>query len=267
MTPEEVKQKIQKAMARFWWCPDSYTVVDRAELGYVIDPTGVGNQVTRIDDQHPELEALVTEFSRAYQGSYNSVITFPEQNATLFELLSREGYRPTHRHDIRYQLLDRYTPREKTAIKTVIVQTREDLLRLLKTTPRAFGKPYVAEPEDSLLHMLKEYNTEKPRAIRVLGLEEGGEEEEYALGAGGMSLFEDLKIATLFGGGTIPEARYRGVYSALVEARLQYAKERGMQAVGIYARHGTSAPIVAKQGFVKCGEMHYWERNSSSEQN
>lgn len=260
MTPEEIKRNIQAAMSSFWWCPDSCSVVDREEIGYLVDPTGIFNQVSRIDDQHPALAALIAEFSSVYQDVSSSVITFPEQNPKLFALLKKEGYQATHLHDIRYQLVENHHFRKSSRLKTTIVKNKKELLRLLKTTPKAFGKPYIEEPEENLLHMLREYSAEKPRAIRVIAYEEGQEDDEYALGSGGMSLFEDLGIATFFGGGTIPEARYRGVYSALIDARISYAQKRGIAAVGIYARHGTSAPIVAKQGFLKCGEMQYWER-------
>lgn len=260
MKPEEVKRKIQKAMSSFWWCPDNCKVIDREEIGYLVDPTGMFNQVARIDDTHPNLEALVKEFSEAYQGVTNSVITFPEQNPRLFELLEAEGYKPTHLHDIRYQLVDERQFQDNPNLKTLIVKNRKDLLRLLKTSSLAFGKPHIEQPEENLQHMLQEYNSHKPRAVRVIAFEEGQENDEMALGSGGMSLFDELGVATFFGGGTIPSARNKGVYTAVIDARIKYAKERGIPIVGIYARKNTSAPIVEKQGFLKCGEMQYWER-------
>lgn len=144
-------------------------------------------------------------------------------------------------------------------MQTILVKTKPDLRKLHKALALAFNKPLNIPSDDELEHMLQEYQQDKPRAIRVIAVED---QDSDALGSGGMSLFDDLGVATFFGGGTIPSARKRGVYSALIDARIKYAQERGIAIIGIYARHGTSAPIVEQQGFLKCGEMHAWVRKA-----
>ena len=59
---------------------------------------------------------------------------------------------------------------------------------------------------------------------------------------------------------SLPKYRNRGVYSALISARINYARQRGISIAGVFARQETSSPITAKQGFLKCGEMTYWKR-------
>lgn len=262
MTPTEIKQKIQRAMESFWWCPSSCTIINQPEISYLIDPTGDFNQVSRIDDQHPNLESLIAKFSKAYEGAHSCVITFPEQDPRLFSLLEQHGYQASHLHDIRYCLTAHHRLYTNHQFTTKIVRTKEDLIRLLKTSSLIFDTPYIEQPEENLRHMLQEYNLEKPRAIRVIALAREIDHEGFAIGSGSMSLFDELGVATLFGGGTIPTYRHRGVYSALLDARIAYAKARGIPIIGIYARHGTSAPIVANKGFLKCGEMLTWQRSS-----
>jgi GNAT superfamily N-acetyltransferase len=59
----------------------------------------------------------------------------------------------------------------------------------------------------------------------------------------------DSKIVLLGGAATLPEARGKGVYSALVKRRLADARADGREAAVIQADRDTSAPICAKLGF------------------
>ena len=80
------------------------------------------------------------------------------------------------------------------------------------------------------------------------------------LSSGGMNLFPGLGLGFFWGGGTVPEGRGRGAYAAVVAARLQDAAQAGCGLVGMYARVGTSAPIVERQGFEKHGPLVTWLR-------
>jgi hypothetical protein len=46
----------------------------------------------------------------------------------------------------------------------------------------------------------------------------------------------------------------------LLASRLALARDLGLSLVGLYARDATSAPIVARCGFERWGEMTYWDR-------
>jgi len=59
---------------------------------------------------------------------------------------------------------------------------------------------------------------------------------------------ETSPFASLWGGATVPEHRHRGLYTALLRARLQEARARGWQYLTIDAGH-MSRPIVEKRGF------------------
>jgi len=55
-------------------------------------------------------------------------------------------------------------------------------------------------------------------------------------------------FASLWGGSTMPELRRRGLYTALLTARLREANDRGVRYVTVDAR-STSRPILEKHGF------------------
>lgn len=63
----------------------------------------------------------------------------------------------------------------------------------------------------------------------------------------------DGRAVQFVGGWTAQEARHRGVYSTLCAYRADRARERGLRYATIIADPTTSAPIVAKAGFVDHG--------------
>lgn len=72
-------------------------------------------------------------------------------------------------------------------------------------------------------------------------------------GAGWATVYEDG--AFLNGGAVVPRFRGRGVYRALVAARLQMARDAGVAGVGVQALPETSGPILARLGFVEVGRL------------
>ena len=78
------------------------------------------------------------------------------------------------------------------------------------------------------------------------------------LAAGSVNIFSEQGVGFMWGGATMPDARGRGVYSALVTARMKDAQEHGLQRIGLYALRTTSGPIIERQGFEKHGSVHFW---------
>jgi len=64
-------------------------------------------------------------------------------------------------------------------------------------------------------------------------------------------------IATLWGGGTLPTFRGRGMYRLLVAARAEEARRRGYRYLAVEAR-ATSRPILARLGFVPATTITEW---------
>jgi GNAT superfamily N-acetyltransferase len=70
-------------------------------------------------------------------------------------------------------------------------------------------------------------------------------------GAGWATVYDDGVF--LNGGAVAPRLQGRGVYRALVAARLELARGAGVSGVAVQARQDTSAPILARLGFTEVG--------------
>jgi hypothetical protein len=72
------------------------------------------------------------------------------------------------------------------------------------------------------------------------------------VGSGGISLADD--VARLWGGAVRQEARRRGVYRAILAARLRYGAAHGATMALVKGRVETSAPILRQVGFAAYGQ-------------
>lgn len=75
---------------------------------------------------------------------------------------------------------------------------------------------------------------------------------DRAVGAAGLSMAGT--VARLWGGGVLPRARGRGVYRAMVAARLHYAVDHGAVMALVKGRIETSGPILRRLGFQAYGQ-------------
>lgn len=72
------------------------------------------------------------------------------------------------------------------------------------------------------------------------------------ISAGRVDFYGDSGFAGLFGGGTVPEWRHRGVFRAVVARRTALAAARGCEYLQVDAAD-TSRPILERLGFVAVG--------------
>ncbi|WP_181442344.1 GNAT family N-acetyltransferase [Streptomyces tateyamensis] len=72
------------------------------------------------------------------------------------------------------------------------------------------------------------------------------------VGFGDLSLLDG--VARLSGGVVVPAQRGRGIYRALLDARLAYAAEHGARMAVVKGNVNTSAPILRKAGFTSFGQ-------------
>jgi GNAT superfamily N-acetyltransferase len=75
--------------------------------------------------------------------------------------------------------------------------------------------------------------------------------------SGRLDLPKGRSFAGLFGGGTVPEFRNRGIYRALVAARAAAARELGYRYLTVDAQE-TSRPILEKLGFAPLTTTRAW---------
>jgi GNAT superfamily N-acetyltransferase len=78
--------------------------------------------------------------------------------------------------------------------------------------------------------------------------------------AGRLELERGGSFAGLWGGGTVPSARHRGLYRALVAARARHAREAGFRYLYVEALDDTSRPILERLGFARLSTVVGWTR-------
>ncbi|MCI4348728.1 MAG: GNAT family N-acetyltransferase [Thermoplasmata archaeon] len=76
--------------------------------------------------------------------------------------------------------------------------------------------------------------------------------------SGRVELPAGRSFASLWGGGTAPEHRGRGIYRTLVSVRAEFARARGYQYLTVDAQNATSRPILERLGFVPLAGIVGW---------
>jgi len=75
--------------------------------------------------------------------------------------------------------------------------------------------------------------------------------------AGRVQFARERSFASMWGGGTVPGVRGRGVYRTLIAERVRLARERGYAYLTVDARD-TSWPIIERLGFRALTTIHAW---------
>lgn len=124
-------------------------------------------------------------------------------------------------------------------VDVVEVRTHEHVAEFQRTSALGWGYP---PPSDQALDAARQ-NLEPGSFLARCG--------GVPAGTGGFTLVGP--VARFWGGAVVPAARGRGVYRALVAARLRSAAARGATLALVHAAP-TSSPILQRLGFVKVGE-------------
>ena len=119
------------------------------------------------------------------------------------------------------------------------VTRRDDLDRIETLGAAAFGTRH-----DGVADMLEAEVEADPAALAIVVAEAGAE----VVCAGWVRFEGETEFATLWGGGTLPAWRRRGIYRALVAYRARLAAERGFRYLEVDAL-STSRPILERLGF------------------
>jgi GNAT superfamily N-acetyltransferase len=130
------------------------------------------------------------------------------------------------------------------------VRTRDDVAQFERTSAMAWGYP--PPSKDDLDKTLA-----GPTDGHFIGYW-----QEAPAGAGGYGLVGD--VARFWGTAVVPEFRGRGVYRALVHARMTDAKARGARLALVHAREATSSPILQRLGFTVYGQRKVWSIDSAA---
>jgi ribosomal protein S18 acetylase RimI-like enzyme len=275
----ELDEVLERTQRDLFWLPEGVQVVDRPEIFYLAAPgsrDGYLNTVLRVRAEAPRFAALVDEVDRAHDGVDSRWMLAGASRSTGIErALAARGYALAHEHDGYAIGVDDHAGRATKSVTARAVETLDDLRAALDVLARAFDRPALRGTAGEGENGEDGEAREAARLAQLLGYCTGPNARVHrfvawddASGApiatGAMNTFPDLGdgFGFLWGGGTVPEGRGRGAYSALVSARIARARALGLRHVGLYARRDTSAPIVAAQRFRKLGPMDYWERKA-----
>ena len=256
LTPDAVLERTQ------WdgfWLPPDVAAVERAELLYWVCPRDIAvlNTINRLRAPAEAIPGLVDEVVKAHAAVTSRWLVCPQNRSSELErTLDERGYRAVFSHRAYVTDVDRFEPKRRNdSIEVRRVTSVAELRDCWDVTRRAFGDERGPPDDETLALELAQCTGPEARVGRFVAYDRSS---GAAMASAGVTWHHALSFGFLWAGGTAPEARGRGAYSALVAARI--ARLVGIERVGLYARLDTSAPIVAKQGFEGHGEMTYWDR-------
>jgi hypothetical protein len=254
-TPHEL---LERAMWDLFWIPDDVTVIDRADLLLLRceRPVQLLNTVLRGIATPDRIDALVDE-TRDLHAHTSSRWWIPDIRPSIHveAALSRAGYSAGMRHEARGIDVAAFQSRPRSEFSVLAVDSVERMRHCVHVGNEAFGRTD-AVSDDELARDLALCNGPGARVHRFVAYDRS----DVPVASASMTSFADLRFGFLWGGGTIPAARGRGAYFALLATRLAHARALGLSLAGLYARTSTSAPIVTRCGFERWGEMTYWDR-------
>ena len=259
----DIDQLLERTQWDLFWLPSGVTVIDRPELLLFSHPQGaqVLNAVHRLRASDRHLPSLIDEISHHHSGSPSRVQLYPSNiRPALSRALADAGYALTHEHLAYTLTTDARRPPLPDELEVRCVDTIERLRDACRVRGSAFGEDDALPEEEVLQRYLADCTGDRARVHRFVVYDRPSGQP---ISAGGMTTFPKLSFGFLWSGGTVPEARLRGAYTAAVSARMERAAALGIERIGLYARAGSSAPILARQGFTQHGPMHHWIRPSS----
>jgi GNAT superfamily N-acetyltransferase len=144
-------------------------------------------------------------------------------------------------------LLTSPPPAPPSGIDVHVVRDAEEFVAVVGAQDDAFGTPDSERPDRAAL--VDQYELERGSdAVALFGAWIDGR-----VAGGARALFSPRGVF-MAGGSTLPSARGRGVYRALVRARWDHAVARGTPLLVVQAGR-MSAPVLDSLGFVRHGEI------------
>jgi hypothetical protein len=258
----DLDQRLQKTICDFFWIPEHVQVVDREEICFChsMDPNWF-NHVARLglprDLSRDRAEALAVEVDHAHRfGSSRYFMAEEWIREPLIEAIEARGLRLTHSHRSCGLDVASHPHAAESDFEVVRVQTLEQLYTAFEIGLKAFEKSHPL-PVEEARQQVEQANHPGCRSHRFIVIEKSTGE---AVCSGGLNIYQELKMGLLWGGGTVPHARGRGAYRASVDARIRFGGQQGLDTLALYAREGTSLPVMQTLGANQGGRMLFWER-------
>lgn len=226
----------------------------RPELGCAVEEiagghaafAGIGSPVSHalsLGLQGPVSKQEVDRLEDFYfsRGAYVEVVVSPYADPTLMSELGKRPYRLTEWNNVYY----RPVTREAAPLDPRLV-IRPVLPGEVSMWAELVGRCFASGPENlPMIVELFSVQAEVPDSFALLATWEG----KPAGGAAGMFV-RDHGVAGLYGAGTLPEFRNRGIQTALLHHRLGLAADAGCQYAVIVTMPGTASERnVVRAGF------------------
>ena len=141
---------------------------------------------------------------------------------------------------------------DPSGVRLSIVDDADGVTSMLRVHDDVFG-PGTTHP--SVIDAVRTALTLRPRPIEAVVAWAGDE----PVSAGRVEFHEGTDFASIWGGGTLPAWRGRGVFRALVGHRAVLARDRGYRYLQVDAMP-TSRPILERMGFHPLADTTPWIR-------
>ena len=199
----------------------------------------------------PASAALVAEQAAYFRACGEEVEwkLYAHDPADLSEHLAASGFEPGDRETLMVLELSAHGPPAGPGhVEIRRVSGDDELATYARVTGEAFGTSARVASAAFALRLFG------PNADTIASI---AYSDGIPAAAGRLELPRGRPFASLWGGGTHPDQRKRGIYRALVAARATLAHERGYRFLTVDARE-TSRPILEGLGFIAVSAIRGW---------
>lgn len=237
---ERLREVLEPPRRAFIPLPDTQ-VIERPGWLQLITPSlrqGGLNEVAYSVLDEKEADAVIDETLETYRRlglRFRWTVTPDCQPTDLAERLERRGMRRNETLGMIRETTAPASPEGDLTVEQVDEHTVEEYSRTMaegwEMDPApitAFNRMVLTHPDRRHLFFLARYR---------------------GVPAGTAGLVTFARSVYLLGGVVLPDFRGRGLYRALVTARLGYAAGRGIPFATVHARASTSAPLLERLGF------------------
>jgi GNAT superfamily N-acetyltransferase len=204
-------------------------------------------------------EVIADEIARAGEASFEWKLYSHDRPADLPERLRAAGLAPEPVEMVMVAAIDDLdlpvTPPD--GVRLLTVDDDAGVQTMLRVHDEVFG-PGTTFP--SVVGAVRTSLGMRPRPMEAVI----AWADDVPVSAGRVEFHEGTDFASLWGGGTLPEWRGRGVFRALVGHRAVLARDRGFRYLQVDALP-TSRPILERMGFQPLAETTPWMYGSESD--
>ncbi|MFK3676604.1 GNAT family N-acetyltransferase [Microbacterium sp. NPDC090218] len=249
MSAHTVDEVLRASAAWVWFPRDSEQVKEHLQLVRYPSRFGGGVRASQVSSSLDDASVLdhAIERTRAWGETQLTFWTNPSDAPDLEDELRRRGAEHIDTVAVLARTIDDLDVEVPGNAAAEIVRTLEQVREVDAINVPVWGQ----EPLDEAGLRVERDEVVAGLAagdqVRVLGRLDG-----RAVSTGGCTIVEGF--ARLWGAATLPEARGRGAYRAVLAARLHAGAERGATTALVKGRVATSAPILKRVGFRHLGD-------------